>query len=103
MQRGSSSLRGTCRRCDSLRRHSIPCEISLKRGLSSSIHGGVQRCSYTRPILASLPLFDFLHPRVVRDAINSTKRFNGHIRNYGKDAEHNDTEPVPSVEGWSAA
>ena len=99
MQRAGSCLRSTCRLCDSLRRPSISCANKSNNSLQPLIPGRIRHISNGRPV--TTPLLDFLHPPLVRDAVEYSKRFNGQIRKYSNDQD--DDDAFPSFRGWSAS
>src|SRR5271154_1722080 len=104
MQRASKSLQNSCRFCDCLRRTSlISNEITPRTHISTSRNGRIRQFSSSKVLTSALPVFDFLHPPVVREAVKYAKRFDGTVRRYSDDANDDDDNelPVKFPEGWS--
>ena len=105
MHRASNPLRGTCRLCDRLR---SPSSVKYLPPRSAQVR--VRQSSAGRVAATPLPVLDFLHPPVIRDAVRRTKRVDRLVRQYHHDEGNNDDDEVlppkdgewPSSGGWSA-
>jgi len=104
MQRASLSLRRTNLLFECLRLRSS-CIASEKYNLSSSIRLIARSLSVSRVSATPLPVLDFLHPPIVREAVKSARRGKRLTRAYHDDSKDDDEngEFAPPSQGWSEA
>lgn len=97
MQRAPSSLRKSCRLCSGIRCPPVLFEHSQRR---TRVRGRTQPFSIVRCFPPSSPFLDFLHPRIVKQALKSSRRFED-VRRYHSNPDY-DGHGLHS-EGWSAS
>ena len=102
MQRTANSFRSSSRLCECIRNPS-----SLRHLPPRSSQARRRQLSISRFSASPLPVFDFLHPPVVHDAVRQTERISRLVRQYHHH-DGNDDDPIPpedsewpSSEGWS--
>jgi pentatricopeptide repeat protein len=88
-----TSLLSEClQRAPSCLRHSIP----------SKSQWSVRQFSTSRSAANSLPAFEFLHPPVVRDAVNKSRHLEKQTRGYrDENSDHLNNANMTSAEGWN--